>query len=164
MTVDEPNYYDALPNARRAVWNAIDTHEDTRELFNLKLKFGDATNTLGQLVPGFADLDAIWIAPAGADEKTLVTTQQSINYALRITVWSKDHNYDRAERILFKLKRAICSARPPDGGPRYLARYAPLMNPANSTITLTTLGDENPINVTKTTTVLNLKVPFIPDP
>lgn len=154
-------YFDALTNARLSVWNAIDNHQDTRDLFRRKFRFGSGPALSNQNVPGFGDLDALWIMPTHDTQNTQVNTLVQFTHTLLLTMWTKDWDVGLAERNVLKLARAIHAAKP-DGGPPYTAPYAPVVQLGGVRYEPTVIDDATKIQCIKTLLNVNLKVNFSP--
>lgn len=153
-------YYEALTDARLAVWQAIDEYPDTQELFKTKFRFGSESTLVTETSPSFSDLDSLWIMPMRAMPKWYVTTKQTFALGLAVVMYTKDWNLRVPEQNLLKIARAIHRAKP-ENGVIYTAPYAPQVGP-NATFQNIKIGDQNPVRAIKTTMEVVLRVHFQP--
>lgn len=153
-------YYDALTDARLAVWQAIDEYEDTAHLFKTTFRFGGESTLVTETAPSFSDLDSLWIMPMRAMPKWYVTTKQTFALGLAVVMYTKDWKLDTAEKNVLKIARAIHRAKP-ENGVIYTAPYAPQVGP-NTSFQNIKIDDKNPIRAIKTTMEVVLRVHFQP--
>jgi len=162
-------YYDVLTNSRNAVWQAIENHEETRNLFKRKFRFNDAGDCMTEPEPAFSDLDAISIFPMNFVPKWYTNERQEWPYALRVVMWFADWRIEPAETALLKVARAIQDAKPQGSTAAYINQVdgcnGVKVGPSGG-ILITRIREGrdsvNPIKVVKATLELVLRCSFQP--
>lgn len=159
-------YYDVLTDARNAVWDAIDNHADTRDLFKKKFRFNDEGSCMTEPEPALSDLDAISIFPMSFVPKWYTNERQEWPYALRVVMWFGGWKVTRAETALLKVARAIQDAKPQGSSAAYINRVSGCngvkVGPSGGILITRIREKENPIKVVKATLEFVLRCSFQP--
>lgn len=108
-----------LTDARRAVWSAVrawpglrSPENPDRSLFRGQFDFETDTPLAG-FVPDVADMPALVIVPSGSVSPAFETNvAQEWPYALELAAWLPGWRVADAERLAFRMARAVCRATP----------------------------------------------------
>lgn len=159
----ETVYLDAV----NSVWQAIENHEDTADVFKKKIKFLQSGVAWNKYLPAFSDLTAISIRTLGINPKWYTNRDTRDGLALLIRVWTADWDERIPLALAAKIKRAIHDARPPNSQKRYTAENPPAMDSDSTTFSPVTIGgdgkpDNKGIEVIQTDIRVVLRCAFQP--
>lgn len=138
----ETVYLDAV----ESVWQAIENHEDTRDLFTKRIKFLRSGHAWNKYLPALSDLTAIAIRTVAINPKWYTNKDQRDSLVLLIRVWTKDWDERLPLVIAAKLKRAIHDARPQGSQKRYTADNPPASDFGAVTFSPKTLSETDSPN------------------
>lgn len=155
------SYHDAPVDALTAIWDALETHNDTRELFRRKFKFFDNTTALINQSPSLADLDSVMVLPADAVDQVITSNQDIDNYRFVIVQYTKNWDIRAPLRNSFKIRKALQEAKPDGGTVPFLAPYAQKIDGRITKFEMIVIDDTNPIQAIKSTMGLTLRIPFV---